>query len=79
MELVTISDARKNLYQLVNEIAKHEPVLIKGKKASAVLISNEDWEDLQETLFVMQNKALYKSIVKGRKEPYEGCKTKLDW
>lgn len=80
MEYISVSDARKNLYKLVDEVAEnHEPTVIKGKRNSAVLISNEDWEDIQETLFVAQNKELSESLLKGMHEPFEKCSTKLDW
>lgn len=80
MEFITVSDARKNLYKLVDEVAEnHEPTIIKGKRNTAVLISNQDWEDIQETLFVAQNKELSDSLLKGLQEPFDKCSTKLDW
>jgi len=48
---ITVTDARKTLYKLINETAdSHEPILISGKKANAVLISEEDWNAVNETL-----------------------------
>lgn len=80
MSFVTVSDARKNLYKLVDRVAKnHEPTLIKGKRNAAVLISSEDWDDLQETLYVAQNQKLSESLLKGMKEPYDACSDKLEW
>jgi antitoxin YefM len=80
MSFVTVSDARKNLYKLVDRVAKnHEPTLIKGKRNAAVLISSEDWDDLQETLYVAQNKKLSDSLLKGMKESYDACSDKLEW
>ena len=80
MEYMSISNARKSLYQLVDEVAEsHEPTIIKGKRNEAVLISIEDWKGIQETLFVTQNKSLSKSIIKGLKENFENCVTTLDW
>jgi prevent-host-death family protein len=80
MEYISVSDARKKLFKLVDEVAaNHEPTVIKGKRNSAVLISSEDWEDIQETLFVLQNKELAKYILKGLQEPYNKCSKKLDW
>lgn len=80
MEFVSVSEARKNLYKLVDEVSiKHEPALIKGKRNNAVLIASEDWEDMQETLYVMQNKQLAKSLTKGMREPYAECSKELVW
>jgi prevent-host-death family protein len=80
MEYISVSDARKKLFKLVDEVAaNHEPTVIKGKRNSAVLISSEDWEDIQETLFVLQNEELAKSVLKGLQEPYNKCSKKLDW
>ena len=49
----TISEARKQLYKLVDDTAEqHTPIQIVGRRASAVLISQEDWEAIQETLYL---------------------------
>ena len=53
MSYLIASEARKTLYKLIDEVAvSHEPTLIKGKRNTAVLVSSEDWEDIQETLLV---------------------------
>lgn len=63
MTAVTITEARKNLYQLVAETAQgHKPLLIKGKHNNAVLVGEEDWNAEQETLYVLQNQKLMKQI-----------------
>lgn len=80
MEYMSVSNARKNLYQIVDDVANnHEPTLIKGKRNTAVLVSIEDWENIQETLFVAKDKSLSKSLLQGMKQAYEDCATKLDW
>ena len=54
MNILTINRARANLYQLVDETASfHEPIFITGKRANAVLISEEDWFNMQETLYLL--------------------------
>ena len=79
MSYLIASEARKTLYKLIDEVAvSHEPALIKGKRNTAVLLSSEDWEDIQETLFVTSNKKLSDSLLKGRNISYEDCSTKLD-
>ena len=79
MSYLIASEARKTLYTLIDEVAiKHEPTLIKGKRNTAVLLSVEDWEDIQETLLVASNKELSDSLIKGKNTPYEECSSKLD-
>lgn len=73
------SEARKNLYKLIDEAAvSHEPTLIKGKRNTAVLVSISDWENIEETLLVASNRKLSDSIIKGLNTPFEECKTTLD-
>ncbi|MBD5805171.1 Antitoxin RelJ [Azoarcus sp. Aa7] len=50
MTTVTASEARANLYRLIDDAASsHEPILITGKRGNAVLLSEEDWSSIQET------------------------------
>ncbi|OGW63034.1 MAG: antitoxin [Nitrospirae bacterium RBG_16_64_22] len=76
----TASEARSNLYRLIDEAAKsHEPVLITGKRNSAVLVSEEDWSAIQETLFLLSIPGMRKSIRKGVRTPVEECAEDLRW
>ena len=53
MKSISTTEARENIHQLVEQISEtHEPVLIIGKKSSAVLVSEEDWRSIQETLYL---------------------------
>lgn len=79
MSCLIASEARRTLYSLIDEVAvSHQPTLIKGKRNTAVLLSIEDWEDIQETLIVYSNKKLGESLLKGKKTPYYECSTELD-
>lgn len=79
MSYLIASEARKTLYTLIDQVAaNHEPALIKGKRNTAVLLSVEDWENIQETLLVASNKRLSDSLIKGKNTSYEECSTKLD-
>lgn len=79
MTCLIASDARKSLYKLIDEVAiSHEPTLIKGKRNSAILISVDDWKDIQETLLVASNKKLSDSIIKGLNTSFDECSTTLD-
>jgi antitoxin YefM len=79
MSYLIASEARKTLYTLIDQVAvNHEPTLIKGKRNTAVLISVEDWEDIQETLLLASNKKLSDSLIKGKNTPYSKCSTELN-
>ena len=80
MSSINITNARKNLYKLVDSLADtHEPVHITGKSSSAVLVSEEDWRSIEETLYLLSIPGMRDSIVKGMKEPIEKSTTRLEW
>lgn len=80
MTTISATQARKNLYQLVNDVSQsHEPVQIAGKRNSAVLISEEDWRAIQETLYLNSIPGVKSSIVRGLKTPLKKCHKRLDW
>jgi len=80
MPTLTISQARERLYRLVDEAAAtHEPILITGKRTNAVLISEEDWEAIQETLFLLGIPKMRESIRDGLQTPLEECSEELTW
>jgi len=80
MPTVNATEARSRLYKLLDEIAQsHEPVLITGKRANAVLISENDWRSIQETLHLLSIPGMRESIREGLNTPVEGCTDKLDW
>ena len=70
IKLVTASEARADLYQLIDQTAEsHQPILIAGKRSSAVLVSAEDWQAIQETLYFLSVPGMRESIKKGMAEP----------
>lgn len=80
MNIVTASEARANLYRLIDEsAASHHPVFIKGKRNTAVLVSAEDWASIQETLFLTSIPGMRQSILEGMNTPVDECKQELDW
>lgn len=80
MATFTATQARSNLYRLIEQVNKsHKPIYISSKKASAVLISEEDWSAIQETLYLLSIPGMRKSIKKGLKEPLNKCNEELDW
>lgn len=77
---VTASEARANLYRLMDQAAEsHQPVTIVGKRIDAVLVSAEDWQVIQETLTLLSVPGMRESIKDGMAEPVNDCVTDLDW
>ncbi len=80
MTNVTVTEARRRLYTLLDEVAlSHEPVQIAGKRNSAVLIAEDDWRAIKETLFLVSIPGMRESIMEGMNTPVEECEGGLDW
>ncbi|WP_439503999.1 type II toxin-antitoxin system Phd/YefM family antitoxin [Methylophaga sp.] len=80
MSGITATEARSNLYRLIDETAEsHQPVVIMGKRNKAVLISEEDWNAIQETLFLLSVPGMRESIREGMDTPVEECDKELEW
>jgi prevent-host-death family protein len=80
MTTLTASEARSKLYRLIDEAAStHTPILITGKRSNAVLISEEDWRAIQETLHLLSIPGMRESIREGLNTPIEECAKDLDW
>ena len=80
MTQLTASEARSNLYRLIDEAAeRHEPILIAGKRNNAVLVAEEDWRSIQETLYLLSIPGMRESIRRGLKEPVKKLFAKLGW
>lgn len=80
MTTLSASEARKRLYNLVDEVKEsHEPVQIVGKRSTAVLISEEDWKAIEETLYLGSIPGMRESIKKGLKTPVGKCSEDPGW
>jgi antitoxin YefM len=80
MTSITATEARKRLYSLVDDVAEsHQPIQIAGKRNSAVLISEEDWRAIQETIYLSSIPGMKASIRKGLRTPVERCAEVLKW
>ncbi|HEY0155061.1 MAG TPA: type II toxin-antitoxin system Phd/YefM family antitoxin [Longimicrobium sp.] len=80
MRTMTASDARSSLYRLIDEASEsHEPVLITGKRANGVLVSEDDWRAVQETLHLLTIPGMRESIVDGMETPIEDCEETPGW
>jgi len=80
MTTLTASQARIQLFTLLDKTAaSHEPIQITGKRSNAVLISQEDWSSIQETLYLLSVPGMRESILKGMKTPVRKLRKKLNW
>jgi prevent-host-death family protein len=80
MKIITVSEARKSLYRLLDEVAvTSEPVQISGRRSSAVLVSETDWRAIEETLHLLSIPGMRESIQEGLETPLEECVEELDW
>ena len=80
MPTLTATEARSKLYRLIDEaVTCHEPIVITGKRGSAVLISEDDWRSIQETIYLLNIPGMRESILEGLGTPIEKCSEELNW
>jgi len=80
MKTLTATQARKEIYRLLDEASEtHEPIHITGKRTNAVLISEDDWRSIQETLYLSSIPGMQESIIEGLQTPIEETDEELDW
>ena len=80
MTAVSATTARANLYRLIDQVNEEsEPLTITGQRGNAVLIGEEDWQAIQETLFLASVPGLSESIRQSRTEGVGSGSTELDW
>jgi antitoxin YefM len=80
MTVLNATEARAKLYSLIDETAStHQPIVITGKRGNAVLVSEEDWNAILETLHLLSAPGMRESIKEGMDTPIEECARELDW
>lgn len=80
MHTVTSSEAKLTIHRLIDESAKsHQPILITGERNNAVLISEEDWTSIQESIHLLSAPGMRESIRECIAAPIDECTNKLDW
>jgi len=80
MTTVSATEARKQLYKLIDDVAEsHEPVQITGKRGNAVLVGEDDWRAVQETLHLLSIPGMRESLREGMDTPPEELEDQLDW
>jgi len=80
MNILNVTEARAKLYTLIDETAaSHQPVIITGKRGNAVLVSEEDWNAISETLYLLSVPGMRESIKEGIEQDLSECSNELDW
>ena len=80
MASISATEARKRLYALIDEVGdSHEPVQITGKRGNAVLLSEADWNAIQETLQLVSIPGMRESILEGLATPAEELSEQPGW
>lgn len=79
MEIITATEARSSIYNLIAQIREtHQPVQIKTKTGNVVMLSQEDWNAIQETLYLDSIPGMTDSMIKGMKSKNKNCKDSLE-
>jgi antitoxin YefM len=77
---LNVTEARAKLYALIDETAEtHKPITITGKRGNAVLLSEDDWNAINETLYLVSIPGMRESIREGMKTDDDECSENLDW
>ena len=80
MTTLNVTEARANLYKLIDDTTvSHEPVVITGKRGNAVLLAEDDWNAINETLHLLSVPGMRESILEGMQESIDGAATELNW
>jgi prevent-host-death family protein len=80
MASLPIDEAQTQLQRLIDAVSQsHQPVIITGASGNAVLLSEEDWSSIQETLYLLSVPGMRESIKAGMDTPIEECDGELDW
>ncbi len=79
-KVMPVSQVRADIYNIIDETAQtHEPILITGKRNNAVMISQEDWENIEETLYLNSIKGLTNSIIECKKTNDDEFCEEIEW
>jgi antitoxin YefM len=82
MPTLTATEARSNLYRLIDTVTNsHEPILITGKRGNAILISEDDWRAIEETIYLLGLPGMRESIVEGLNASLDECidENEVEW
>ena len=80
MSVLPVNEAQSHLKQLIEDVAQsHQPVVIASERSNAVLLSEEDWSAIQETLYLLSIPGMRASIQAGLETPIKACSEALEW
>ena len=80
MTTLNVTEARSKLYALIDETAaSHQPIVITGKRRNAVLLSEDDWNAINETLYLLSVPGIRESIRQGMEEGLDKCDEEPGW
>lgn len=82
MTNTNVTTFRKKIYNLLEQTIKYnEPINISTKNGNAVLLSEEDYNNLIATLEIENNTKLKEDVVKGINEDLKDCvpENEVDW
>ena len=80
MTAIRATSARANLYRLIDQVnSDAEPLTITGQRSNAVLVGEDDWRAIQETLYLASIPGMADSINQARAEGIEAGSETLDW
>jgi antitoxin YefM len=79
-KVITASQARSDIYNLIDETAQsHEPIIITGKRHNAVMVSQEDWRAIEETLYLTAIPNMAQSITDAMNAPDSEFSETVEW
>lgn len=79
-KVITASQARSDIYNLIDETAQsHEPIIITGKRHNAVMVSQEDWRAIEETLYLTSIPNMAQSIIEAMNVPDSEFSESVEW
>ena len=80
MTTFNATEARSKLYALIDETTEtHQPIVITGKRGNAVLLAEDDWKAINETLHLLSIPGMRESIQEGVAGNLDDCDQELDW
>jgi prevent-host-death family protein len=80
VKTISVTKARSNLYKLLDEAKNSgEPIQITGKRSNGILVSEDDWRAISETLFLLSIPDMRESIRNGLNTPIDECETEIKW
>ena len=79
-KVMTVSQARTNIYKIMDETAQtHQPIVITGKRNNVVMLSEEDWNAIEETLYLNSVKDMASSIREAMDTPDSEFSEEIEW